>query len=200
MKLRSVLVITIKLNDPMSDVGRCFWTFASRFRLRPTMVWSSQNRSSRSAVAPGIHSPVEGSFGLHTRMPFVDTVGVPGSDRASSSVFWVISPAGGIRPAEWRRAPAALSLGEREEISRGLSTRHSLRAIARTVGRSPSTISRKVRRNGGPEHHRPLRSDEAAWDRARRPKLCKLACSPSLARTVSVKLQLNWSPSRSLDG
>jgi IS30 family transposase len=115
-------------------------------------------------------------------------------DRASSSVFSVISPAGGIRPAERRRAPAALSLGEREEISRSLSTRRSLRAIARTLGRSPSTISREVRRNGGSERYRALRSDEAAWDRALRPKLCKLACCPSLACTVSVKLQLNWSP------
>ncbi|WP_425299019.1 helix-turn-helix domain-containing protein, partial [Rhizobium sullae] len=70
-------------------------------------------------------------------------------DRGSSSVFSVISPAGGIRPAERRRAPKALSLNEREEISRGLSTQCSLRSIARTLGRSPSTISREVRRNGG---------------------------------------------------
>ena len=115
-------------------------------------------------------------------------------DRGSSSVFSVISPAGGIRPADRRRAPMVLSLGEREEISRGLSTQCSLRSIARRLGRSPSTISREVRRNGGPEHYRAARSDEAAWDRSRRPKLCKLACCPSLARTVSAKLQLNWSP------
>ena len=115
-------------------------------------------------------------------------------DRASSSVFSVISPAGGIRPAERRRARTALSLGEREEISRGLSTQCSLRSIARTLGRSPSTISREVRRNGGPERYRAARSDQAAWDRALRPKLCKLACCPSLARTVSAKLQRKWSP------
>jgi IS30 family transposase len=115
-------------------------------------------------------------------------------DRGSSSVFSVISPAGGIRPAERRRAPAVLSLSEREEISRGLSTQGSLRSIARRLGRSPSTISREVRRNGGRESYRATPSDEAAWDRARRPKLCKLACCPFLARTVSAKLQLNWSP------
>jgi IS30 family transposase len=115
-------------------------------------------------------------------------------DRASSSVFSVISPAGGIRPAERRRASTVLSLGEREEISRGLSTQCSLRSIARRLGRSPSTISREVRRNGGPERYRAVRSDEAAWDRARRPKPCKLACCRSLARTVSAKLQLKWSP------
>ena len=115
-------------------------------------------------------------------------------DRASSSVFSVISPAGGIRPAERRRASTALSLGEREEISRGLSTRRSLRAIARTLGRSASTISREVRRNGGSERYRAARSDQAAWDRASRPKLCKLACCPSLARKVSAKLRRKWSP------
>lgn len=115
-------------------------------------------------------------------------------DRASSSVFSVISPAGGIRPAERRRAPKALSLGEREEISRGPSTRRSLRSIARTLGRSPSTISREVLRNGGPDRYRAARSDHAAWDRALRPKLCKLACCPSLARTVSAKLQRKRSP------
>jgi hypothetical protein len=51
-------------------------------------------------------------------------------DRGSSSIFSVISPAGGIRPAERRRTPKALSLSEREEISRGLSTQCSLRSIA----------------------------------------------------------------------
>lgn len=115
-------------------------------------------------------------------------------DRASSSVFSVISPAGGIRPPERRRAAKALSSGEREEISRGLSMRRSLRSIAGALGRSPSTISREVRRNGGPDRYRASRSDLAAWDRARRPKLCKLACWPSLARTVSAKLQRKWSP------
>ncbi|WP_373420512.1 helix-turn-helix domain-containing protein [Mesorhizobium sp. L48C026A00] len=70
-------------------------------------------------------------------------------DRESSSVFSVISPTGGIRPAARKRASQALSLSEREEISRGLSTLCSLRSIARRLGRSPSTISREVRRNGG---------------------------------------------------
>ena len=115
-------------------------------------------------------------------------------DRESSSVFSVISPTGGIRPADRTRGSRALSLGEREEISRGLSVKHSLRAIARQLGRAPSTISREVRRNGGPAAYRAAASDQAAWDRALRPKLCKLACHPSLSRTVSVKLQRKWSP------
>ena len=72
--------------------------------------------------------------------------------------------------------------------------RRSLRSIANALGRSPSTISREVRRNGGPDRYRASRSDQAAWDRALRPKLCKLTCCPSLARTVSAKLQRKWSP------
>ena len=110
-------------------------------------------------------------------------------DRESSSVFSVISPTGGIRPPDRHRAKQALSLSEREEISRWLSMRCSLRSIARHLGRSPSTISREVQRNGGADRYRAARSDQAAWDRARRPKLCKLACRPFLRRTVSTLLQ-----------
>ena len=70
-------------------------------------------------------------------------------DRESSSVFSVISPTGGIRPPDRQRAKQALSLSEREEISRWLSMRCSLRSIARHLGRSPSTISREVQRMAG---------------------------------------------------
>ena len=115
-------------------------------------------------------------------------------DRQSSSVFSVISPTGGIRPPDRRRAKRALSLNEREEISRGLSVKQSLRAIARRLARAPSTISREVRRNGGRTAYRATVSDQAAWNRALRPKTCKLACHPSLARAVSAKLRRKWSP------
>jgi len=115
-------------------------------------------------------------------------------DRASSSVFSVIAPTGGIRPADRKRGSRALSLAEREEISRGLSVSEPLRAIARRLGRAPSTISREVRRNGGIARYRATASDQAAWDRALRPKPCKLACSQPLARAVSAKLRRKWSP------
>ena len=115
-------------------------------------------------------------------------------DRESSSVFSVISPTGGIRPADRHRAKQALNLSEREEISRWLSMRCSLRSIALHLGRSASTISREVQRNGGSDRYRAARSDQAAWDRARRPKLCKLACRPFLRRTVSTWLRRQWSP------
>ena len=117
-----------------------------------------------------------------------------GFDRESSSVFSVISPTGGIRPPDRCRAKDKLSLSEREEISRWLSMRCSLRSIARHLGRSASTISREVQRNGGADRYRAAGSDQAAWDRARRPKLCKLACRPFLRRTVSTLLRRQWSP------
>src|SRR5204863_8647873 len=92
------------------------------------------------------------------------------------------------------RAKRALRLPDREEISRRLSMRCSLRSIATHLGRSPSTISREVQRNGGADRYRAAGSDQAAWDRARRPKLCKLACRPFLRRTVSTLLRRQWSP------
>jgi IS30 family transposase len=115
-------------------------------------------------------------------------------DRESSSIFSVLSPTGGIRPAERRRSPRALGLSEREEISRGLVAGRSLRAIAVQLGRAPSTISREIGRNGGRDRYRATVSEQAAWDRALRPKVCKLACHPALRRTVSRKLRRKWSP------
>ena len=114
--------------------------------------------------------------------------------RESSSIFSVLSPTGGIRPAERKRSARSLSLVEREEISRGLTLGLSLRGIAAQLGRAPSTISREVGRNGGVERYRAVSSDQAAWDRAVRPKPCKLACHPWLRRTVSLKLRRKWSP------
>jgi len=115
-------------------------------------------------------------------------------DRESSSIYPLLSRTGGIRPAERTRSRLALSLAEREEISRGLNIGASLRSIARALKRAPSTISREVRRNGGLTSYRATASDKAAWQRSRRPKLCKLACNPALARTVSKQIQKKWSP------
>jgi len=115
-------------------------------------------------------------------------------DRPSSSIFNMLSPTGGIRPPPRQRSRLALTLAEREEISRGLARRQSLRAIATQLGRSPSTISRELQRNGGTECYRAVKADQAAWDRARRPKRCKLVCNQRLGRTVATKLRLQWSP------
>jgi len=115
-------------------------------------------------------------------------------DRNSSSIYPLLARTGGIRPPERRRSRLALTLAEREEISRGLRAQLSLRTIARQLRRVPSTISREVRRNGGRAGYRAARSDQAAWDRTRRPKPCKLACRPALCRTVSGRLERKWSP------
>ncbi len=109
-------------------------------------------------------------------------------------MFSVLSPSGGIRPPERWRSARALSLAEREDVSRGLVAGRSFAVIAGQLGRAPSTISREVGRNGGRDDYRATRSDQAAWERALRPKPCKLACHPALRRTVSAKLCRKWSP------
>ncbi len=101
---------------------------------------------------------------------------------------------GGIRPPKRTRSSQALSLSEREEISRGVASHESLRSIAYRLVRAPSTISREVKRNDGDQLYRATQADQAAWDRARRPKRCKLANNSTLVETIAVKLQLNWSP------
>ena len=115
-------------------------------------------------------------------------------DRNSSSIYPLLARTGGIRPPERRRSRFALTLAEREEISRGLRVQLSLRAIALQLKRAPSTISREVRRNGGRAGYRAAWSDQATWERARRPKPCKLACRQALCRTISAKLERKWSP------
>jgi IS30 family transposase len=115
-------------------------------------------------------------------------------DRHHSSIEHIISEHGGIRPPVRRRASWALSLEEREEISRSIVTGNSIRSIAISLGRAPSTISREIRRNGGQYSYRANRADQAAWDRAHRPKTCKLGENRVLARIVASKLQLEWSP------
>ncbi len=115
-------------------------------------------------------------------------------DRPSSSIFNQLSPSGGIRPPPRRRSRIALALAEREEISRGIVCDLSVRTIASQLGRSPSTVSREINRNGGLKHYRASQADQAAWDRAQRPKPCKLATHPALRRIVARKLRCNWSP------
>jgi IS30 family transposase len=68
----------------------------------------------------------------------------------------------------------ALTLVEREELSRSLAAGHSIRSIAGLLRRAPSTISREINRNGGHEGYRASQADQAAWDRAHRPKNGKL--------------------------
>src|SRR5450755_1425081 len=101
---------------------------------------------------------------------------------------------GGIVPAPRRRASAALKLEEREEISRGVAVGRSIRQIARCLWRAPSTVSREIRRNGGGQAYRANWADRRAWERALRPKPCRLALHRELRWRVAQKLALQWSP------
>jgi IS30 family transposase len=114
--------------------------------------------------------------------------------KPSSSIYFQVAPHGGIRPAPRHRSRLALTLSEREEISRGIAAHRSARSMARSLGHSPSTVSRGIGRNGGYDRYRAAQADERAWVRSRRPKRCKLADSPQLRQAVASKLRLNWSP------
>jgi IS30 family transposase len=114
--------------------------------------------------------------------------------KAPASVHGFLAAKGGIAPIARRRSDRALTVHEREEISRRVCAGDSLRSVARLLGRSPSTVSREVARNGGRRRYRAADADGYAWARARRPKACKLAQHSRLRSLVAEKLGLDWSP------
>src|SRR4029077_13669128 len=114
--------------------------------------------------------------------------------KPSSSIYFQVAPHGGIRPAVRHRSRRVLKLSEREEISRGITAHQSVRSMARLLGRSASTVSREINRNGGYDRYRAALADEKTWVQALRPKRCKLANNPRLRQAVVRKLRLNWSP------
>ena len=114
--------------------------------------------------------------------------------RTSSAIFAHLKPHGGIRPVPRRRSRRVLSLADREEISRGIAVGKSLRSIAASLGRAPSTVSRELKRNGGHGRYRAAAADQRAWHCALRPKTCKLARHGELRQLVAARLQENWSP------
>ncbi len=115
-------------------------------------------------------------------------------DRNHTSIQGILARTGGIQPRPRCRSQRALSLAEREEISRGLVAGHSIRSIAILLRRAPSTISREINRNGGQSGYRASQAEQAAWDRASRPKPCKLAENRHLASLVADRLRVQWSP------
>jgi IS30 family transposase len=114
--------------------------------------------------------------------------------RAKSSLFDALQKDGGIAPRQRTRSNVRLSAQEREEISRGLVAGSSVRALARQLGRSPSTVSREISRNGGPNEYRAAAADQRAWREAERPKQCVLAGNERLRMVVAERLQHQWSP------
>jgi IS30 family transposase len=115
-------------------------------------------------------------------------------DAKPGSIFTILRDHGGIKPEKRTRAAAHLTIEEREEIRAGLSAKMSIRAIARSLGRSPSTISREVNRNRGRRWYKAVDADRKAWRLAKRSKPCLLASNEQLRSLVVAKLQLNWSP------
>jgi len=114
--------------------------------------------------------------------------------KRTSSIHVHLAKTGGICPRARRRSRLALTLAEREEISRGIARYESMRLIAEPLGRSPSTVSREIERNGGYDRYRATLADERAWAQARRPKRCKLADNGRIRLAVARRLQLQWSP------
>ncbi len=120
--------------------------------------------------------------------------------RIPKLVHYIVAGAGGIPPVPRRRARQALTLAEREAISRGVASGTCLRQISRDLGRAPSTVSREVRRHGGRRRYRATDADRTAWARARRPKRCRLATHPALRDAVATHLAQAWSPQQIAGG
>lgn len=115
-------------------------------------------------------------------------------NKHAGSIFCFLQKYGGIKPVKRIRSKRALTLLEREEISRGLSANLSIRNIARSLNRSPSTISREIKRNGGITKYRAVTADRQAWIRVKRPKKSKLQINVGLNDIITDKLSNKWSP------
>ena len=115
-------------------------------------------------------------------------------DKPHSSIRCLLLPRGGIPPAARRRSGLALTLAEREDISRGIACGSPLREIARHLDRAASTVSREISRHGGRSAYRAHIADHHAWESALRPKKCLLAVNRELRNMVASKLILDWSP------
>lgn len=117
---------------------------------------------------------------------------------STTGVHGAIRRRGGVAPDPRVRSRRALTARERDVIAAGVAAQQSVRAIARQLRRSPSTISRELARNGartaGRRQYQAAAADARAWERATRPKQGKLAQHPALRRLVAAKLQLDWSP------
>jgi IS30 family transposase len=110
------------------------------------------------------------------------------------AIFGMLQLQGGIAKPPRRRPARALTVVEREHVSRGLAAGNSVRSLARTLHRAPSTVSREVIRNGGRAVYRAAAAERGAWQRAERPKLCRMACNERLRAVVEEKLESDWSP------
>lgn len=115
-------------------------------------------------------------------------------DRFHSSIMPTIHQTGGYRPPVRKRHQLALLLDEREEISRGLVAKPSIRDIAVKLSRAPSTIIREIKKHGGVKQYRAAKADTTAWENALRPKSCKLIERATLCKIIAEKMHQDWSP------
>ena len=115
-------------------------------------------------------------------------------DSKPGTIFTLLRDTGGIKPPTRQRKVKHLTLEEREEIRVSLSAKMSIRAIARLLNRSPSTISQEVQRNRGRRYYKAVDANNRAWRMAKRPKPCILESNSELRHIVIAKLELNWSP------
>lgn len=115
-------------------------------------------------------------------------------NKHAGSIFCFLQKYGGIKPVKSIRSKRALTLLEREEISRGLSANLSIRNIAKSLNRHPSTVSREINRNGGIAKYRAISADKQTWIRAKRPKKSKLQINIGLNDIITDKLSNKWSP------
>lgn len=115
-------------------------------------------------------------------------------DAALGTVFTALRESGGIKPEPRTRNPKHLTAAEREEIRVALSANMSIRAIAKMLDRSPSTISREIARNRGRRYYKAIDADNRAKRMSKRPKPGKLELNEELRQLVMAKLELKWSP------
>jgi len=177
----------------MSVIGKLAWVLS--VDATPMMVWSRPGGGRMGQRGrPGL-SP-EQKRELWSRWKAGESLSEIGRalGKQPGSIHGVVASNGGYVPAVRRRSARVLTITEREEISRGLAEGASLRRIAGRLHRAPSSISREVARHGGRHRYRAARAQERAWDRARRPKPCKLAAVPRLRELVAGKLAEEWSP------
>ena len=130
---------------------------------------------------------------IRTGERYVDAASAVGC--SAKSVQRLLIKTGGLKPRNISRSALRLSVEEREEISRGLTSGTSCQVIAARLNRAASTISRDVAANGGRQRYRAWRADERALRKAHRPKQWKLATSPRLRREVERGLARRWSAS-----
>jgi hypothetical protein len=115
-------------------------------------------------------------------------------------IRFLLARHGGIAPVARRRSPVAMTLAEREDISRGIASGSSMRVIAQHLRRACSTVSREIARHGGRAQYRANEAEQQTWESALRPKTCLLATHTTLREMVASKLIEDWSPEQISDG